>query len=152
MNVHKNARLTPIGRIHLIELIDSAGLKAAAAATGLSSRAAAKWRDREACEGVAGLVDHSSRPRHLRAPITEAKRERIVRLRQRRRTMRTIAPNSDASHSHAMRLRLASEFAPSDGPTHHPANALQLSLVVSSSRTGQVQSSLPYLVDSVVSQ
>jgi hypothetical protein len=35
MNVHKNARLTPIGRIHLIELIDSAGLKAAAAANGL---------------------------------------------------------------------------------------------------------------------
>jgi transposase InsO family protein len=91
MNVHKNARLTPNGRIHLIELINRAGLKAAAAATGLSLRTAAKWRDREACEGVAGLVDHSSRPRRLRAPITEAKRERIVRLRQRRCTMRTIA-------------------------------------------------------------
>lgn len=91
MNVHKNARLTPNGRIHLIELIDRAGLKAAAAATGLSSRTAAKWRDRETCEGVAGLVDHSSRPRRLRAPITEAKRERIVRLRRRRCTMRTIA-------------------------------------------------------------
>ena len=91
MNVHKNARLTPNGRIHLIELIDRAGLKAAAAATGLSSRTAAKWRDRETCEGVAGLVDHSSRPWRLRAPITEAKRERIVRLRQRRCTMRTIA-------------------------------------------------------------
>ena len=69
MNVHKNARLTPSGRIHLIELIDRAGLKAAAAATGLSSRTAAKWRDREVCEGVAGLVDHSSRPRRLRAPL-----------------------------------------------------------------------------------
>ena len=91
MNVHKNARLTPNGRIHLIELIDRAGLKAAAAATGLSSRTVAKWRDRETCEGVAGLVDHSSRPRRLRAPITEAKRERIVRLRRRRCTMRTIA-------------------------------------------------------------
>lgn len=91
MNVHKNARLTPNGRAHLIDLIDRAGLKAAAAATGLSSRTAAKWRDRQACEGVEGLVDRSSRPRQVRAPITEAKRERIVRLRQRRCTMRAIA-------------------------------------------------------------
>ena len=91
MNVHKNARLTPNGRIHLIELIDSVGLKAAAAATGLSSRTAAKWQDREAGEGVAGLVDRSSRSQRVRAPITAAKRERIVRLRQRRSTMRTIA-------------------------------------------------------------
>lgn len=90
MNVHKNARLTPNGRAHLLELIDIVGLKAAAAATGLSSRTAAKWRDRQACEGVAGLVDRSSRPQQVRAPITEAKRERIVRLRQRRCTMRAI--------------------------------------------------------------
>ena len=91
MNVHKNARLTPNGRIHLIELIDSAGLKAAAAATGLSSRTAAKWRDRGAREGIAGLADRSSRPQQVRAPIAAAKRERMVRLRQRRCTMRTIA-------------------------------------------------------------
>ena len=54
MNVHKNVRLTPNGRAHLVELIDSAGLRAAAAATGLSSRTAAKWRYRQACEGVEG--------------------------------------------------------------------------------------------------
>jgi transposase InsO family protein len=75
----------------LLELIDSVGLKAAAAATGLSPRTAAKWRDRRACEGVAGLVDRSSRPQQVRAPVTEAKRQRIVRLRQRRCMMRTIA-------------------------------------------------------------
>ena len=91
MNVHKNARLTPNGRIHLIELIDSAGLKAAAAATGLSSRTAAKWRDRQVREGVVGLVDRSSRPKRLRAPTAATKCERIVRLRQRRCTMRVIA-------------------------------------------------------------
>lgn len=91
MNVHKNARLTPNGRIHLIELIDSVGLKAAAVATGLSPRTAAKWRDRKAREGVAGLSDRSSRPQQVRAPIPATKRERIVRLRQRRATMRTIA-------------------------------------------------------------
>jgi transposase InsO family protein len=91
MNVHKNARLTPNGRVHLVELIDSTGLQSAAAATGLSTRTAAKWRGRHAREGVAGLVDRSSRPQRLRRPIAAPKCERIVRLRQRRRTMRSIA-------------------------------------------------------------
>lgn len=91
MNVHKNARLTPNGRVHLVELISSNGLRAAAMATGLSTRTAAKWRRRHADEGEAGLVDRSSRPQRLRAPIGATKRERIVRLRQRRRTMRSIA-------------------------------------------------------------
>ena len=91
MNVHKNARLTPNGRVHLLELIDAMGLQAAAAATGLSTRSAAKWRARHAREGTSGLVDRSSRPQRLRAPIPVVTRDRIVRLRQRRRTMRSIA-------------------------------------------------------------
>lgn len=37
------------------------------------------------------LVDRSSRPQRLRAPVAASKRQRIVRLRQRRRTMRSIA-------------------------------------------------------------
>jgi len=91
MNVHKNARLTPNGRVHLLELIDTMGLQAAAAAAGLSTRSAAKWRSRHAREGVSGLVDRSSRPQRLRAPLPVATRDRVVRLRQRRRTMRSIA-------------------------------------------------------------
>ncbi len=91
MNVHKNARLTPNGRVHLVELINSSGLRAAATATGLSTRTVAKWRRRHADEGAAGLVDRSSRPHRLRQPIGATKRERIVRLRQRRRTMHSIA-------------------------------------------------------------
>jgi hypothetical protein len=43
----------------LLELIDSMGLQAAAAATGLSTRSAVKWRGRHAREGMPGLVDRS---------------------------------------------------------------------------------------------
>src|SRR5438874_1120959 len=91
MNVHKNARLTPNGRVHLLELIDAMGLQAAAVATGLSTRSAAKCRPRHAREGASGLVDRGSRPQRLRAPIPVVTRDRILRLRQRRRTLRSIA-------------------------------------------------------------
>jgi hypothetical protein len=53
-NIHKNASMTPKGRAHLVREIDRIGLKAAAAAAGLSTRTARKWQRRVALHGAAG--------------------------------------------------------------------------------------------------
>ena len=69
MNVHKNARLTPLGRERIVALARS-GLtpKAISQTAGVSPRTVSKWIARCAAEGLAGLVDRSSRPRHMRKP------------------------------------------------------------------------------------
>jgi transposase len=66
MNIHKNARLTPQGRLLLAERITEHGWSAtqAAQAAGLSTRQAYRWFARYRCDGVAALADPSSAPRH----------------------------------------------------------------------------------------
>jgi transposase InsO family protein len=51
----------------------------------VSPRTAAKWADRYVAEGVAGMVDRSSRPRTSPAKTAPATVKRIVRLRWRKR-------------------------------------------------------------------
>ncbi len=84
MNVHKNARMTPKGRAHLVQDVAQRGVMAAAAA-GVSPRTAAKWQARAAAEGDAGLHDRSSRPQHSprRTPVERG--ERVLRLRRNHR-------------------------------------------------------------------
>ena len=91
MNVHKNARLTVEGRKLLIERIAVIGLTAAAEAAGVSLRTARKWLRRFEQEGLAGLVDRSSRPSRTRASLDEALRRSIEQLRRLRMPMRRIA-------------------------------------------------------------
>ena len=62
MNSHKNARLTRLGRAHLIRQIADIGLKAAAGQAGISTRRAHIWRKRWHDCGPDGLCDRSSRP------------------------------------------------------------------------------------------
>ncbi|MCX8099189.1 MAG: leucine zipper domain-containing protein, partial [Casimicrobiaceae bacterium] len=63
MNIHKNARLTPKGRAHLIDRIQRFGLSQAASAAEVSVTTARKWLRRYRAEGAAGLADRSSRPK-----------------------------------------------------------------------------------------
>ncbi|HHL22847.1 MAG TPA: IS481 family transposase, partial [Aliiroseovarius sp.] len=52
MSIHQNARLTPLGREHLVGMIESgASFASAAAACGCSARTAAKWWRRFRREG-----------------------------------------------------------------------------------------------------
>jgi transposase InsO family protein len=51
----------------------------------VSPRTAAKWSDRYVAEGVAGMVDRSSRPRTSPAKTSEQVKRQIVRLRWRKR-------------------------------------------------------------------
>ena len=85
MNTHKNASMTPRGRAHLVREIDRIGLKAAAAAAGLSERTARKWQRRWASEGAAGLLDRSSRPTRCPGRCDATKLERAVALRRNQR-------------------------------------------------------------------
>ena len=83
--MHGNARLTPEGRRILCERIAS-GRPAAhvAAEMGISRTTAYRWWRRYQIEGVAGLVDRSSRPRscphhtpaHVEARVIELRRAR----------------------------------------------------------------------------
>lgn len=92
MNVHKNARLTPIGRERIARQIES-GLRAAAvgAAAGVCPRTVRKWADRHRREGLAGLRDRSSRPHRLYRPTPQAVVEQVEALRRQRRTGKQIA-------------------------------------------------------------
>ena len=83
--MHRNAPLTPEGRLRLCQRI-AAGWSVAAAAESMnvSRQTAHKWWRRYQLEGEAGLVDRSSRPRscpHQTPPRIE---RRIVALRQSR--------------------------------------------------------------------
>jgi leucine-zipper of insertion element IS481/Integrase core domain len=83
--MHRNARLTPAGRLLLCERI-AAGWPVAHAARsmGMSRGRAYVWWRRYQTEGVAGLEDRSSRP-HRSPTRTKVSRERrIVHLRRSR--------------------------------------------------------------------
>jgi transposase InsO family protein len=84
--VHRNAPLTPEGRLRLCGRIASGWTVAAAAESmNISRQCAHKWWRRYQAEGLAGLEDRSSRPRscpHQTPPHLE---RRIVALRQSRK-------------------------------------------------------------------
>ncbi len=92
MNIHKNARLTPLGRERIARLA-AAGMAfvAIAAAVGVSVKTVRKWVARFAVEGVAGLADRSSRPHRLHRPTPAGQVEQIVALRRQRLSGQAIA-------------------------------------------------------------
>jgi len=93
MDIHKNARLTPILRYELVQrvLSQSCTLKAAAAAFNVSPKTAGKWTRRFLQCGRQALCDRSSRPHRLRRPTSSSVVEQIARLRRQRWTGTRIA-------------------------------------------------------------
>ena len=83
---HANARLTPMGRLLIIQRIEGGMPQAhVAAQMGLSRATVAKWWNRWQADGHAGLVDRSSRP-HRSPRRTDARtEERVCRLRRQKR-------------------------------------------------------------------
>ena len=80
---HANARLTPAGRLLLVERIEAGTTQAEVARQmGLSRGTVAKWWHRWCSEGEAGLVDRSSRPHRSPARTAGKVEERICRLRR----------------------------------------------------------------------
>jgi len=81
---HRNAPLTPQGRLLLCQRIEAGTpIAHAAVAMAISRRCASKWWRRYQVLGVDGLHDRSSRPRRSPRRTAERLEERIVRDRRR---------------------------------------------------------------------
>lgn len=105
MNVHKNARLTPLGRERLVGMIaGGATFSRAGAVCGCSAKTAAKWWRRFEREGRDGLLDRTSRPHSLRNPTPDAVAEQIIALRRQRLTGTHIAAKTGVSPATVSRV------------------------------------------------
>ena len=85
MNIHKNARLTYVRRLELVQDITERGSSVADAACrhGVSAVTARKWLGRFLADGQAGLQDKSSRPEKSPRAIEPQVALAIVELRRR---------------------------------------------------------------------
>src|SRR6478672_10521715 len=105
MDIHENARLTPLGREHMVNMVLSGQTpKAVSKAVGVCPRTVRKWVDRFKAEGLAGLRDRSSRPDHLRQPTPQATVDRIEALRRQRLTGKAIAAETGVSPATVSRV------------------------------------------------
>jgi len=105
MNIHKNARLTPIGRERLaMAVLSGQTPEAAARAAGVCPRTARKWVKRFQLLGPAGLQDRSSRPRKLREATPDETVQKVIALRRRRFTGKHIAAETGVSPSTVSRI------------------------------------------------
>ncbi|WP_369058233.1 IS481 family transposase [Caulobacter sp. 73W] len=92
MNVHKNARLTPVGRALMISRIedDSWPVARAASASGVSRRCAYRWLARHRT-GDRQLHDRSSAPRRCPLRVSADRQAQIEAMRRQRMTGPVIA-------------------------------------------------------------
>jgi transposase InsO family protein len=105
MNIHKNARLTPHGREHIVRAVTSGQTpKAVAQAAGVCPRTVRKWVGRYRIEGAAGLCDRSSRPHRLHRPTPQAIVDQVEGLRRRRYTGKQIAADLHISPATVSRI------------------------------------------------
>jgi len=116
MNSHKNARLTFLRRLEMVEDITKRGLSAseAAVAHGVSAVTARKWLARFLTDGVAGLADKSSRPAKSPRAIGPNVALAIVELRRKLFTQSLIATYlgvSKATVSRVLRRAGLSRFS-----------------------------------------
>jgi transposase InsO family protein len=92
---HRNAPLTPQGRLLLCRRIEAGSpIAHVAAAMGISRRCASKWWHRYLEFGVEGLHDRSSRPRRSPRRLSEATEAKICR----RRRAEKVGPDRLAIH------------------------------------------------------
>jgi len=106
MNIHKNARLTPRGRERIVRAVLEGGQtpQAAARAAGVCPHTARKWVARFQAEGLAGLVDRSSRPRRLRGATSPTIVDQVVALRRQRLSGQHIAKTVGVSPATVSRI------------------------------------------------
>ena len=105
MDVHKNARLTPLGRERLVKMLLSGQTpKAASEAVGVCPRTVRKWVARYSGEGPSGLQDRSSRPQRLYRPTPQSVIDRIEALRRQRLTGQAIAAEVGVSAATVSRI------------------------------------------------
>ncbi|MGE6786172.1 IS481 family transposase [Ensifer adhaerens] len=106
MNIHKNARLTPLRREEMAQLVIAGRLsKAQAARTyGVTVKIVGRWVERFRREGPAGMADRSSRPKRSPAQTPAAVADEIARLRRQRLTGKHIAKQTGVSPATVSRV------------------------------------------------
>ena len=131
MNTHKNARLTFLRRLEMVEDITKRGLSAseAAVAHSVSAVTARKWLGRYLADGAAALADKSSRPALSPRAIDPSVALAIVELRRKLFTQSRIATYlgvSKATVSRVLRragLSRFSDLAPVDAVQRYERDA-----------------------------
>src|SRR5881394_3823599 len=92
VDIHKNAPMTPAGRLRMVQaVVTGEPVSAVAARFGIDRKTVRKWLARYRTAGRAGLVDRSSRPHRSPTAIARGTARRVVTLRRQRRTMSSIA-------------------------------------------------------------
>ena len=93
MNIHKNARLTPLRREEMALSVIAGHVSKVQAARmhAVSTKIVTRWVERFKAQGRAGMVDRSSRPRRMPSMTDPAIARHIVALRRKRWTGRHIA-------------------------------------------------------------
>jgi transposase InsO family protein len=105
MDIHKNARLTPLGRERMVKMVLGGQTpQAVSEAVGVCPRTVRKWVTRYREEGPPGLQDRSSRPKRLHQPTPQAVVEQIEALRRQRLTGKAIAAATGVSSATVSRV------------------------------------------------
>lgn len=105
MELHKNARMTPMGRGLLVRrILGGMPVTGAAEAAGVSRRTAFKWKRRFTEAGEAALVDRSCRPLRMPRQAHPDRVEEVLRLRKRRNTGPQIAARVGLSPATVARI------------------------------------------------
>jgi len=104
MDIHQNARLLPRARAALAEeILRGRPVRAVAAGYRVSERTARKWLIRFQREGVSGMRDRSSRPRHSPLRTAPDVEQRVEQLRRQRFTGAQIARETGLSRATVFR-------------------------------------------------
>lgn len=113
MNLHRNARTTPVSRAEMVRRVLSLGQlpKAVAAAFGVDAKTVNKWVARFKAEGPDGLEDRSSRPKRLRRPTPPETHDQILALRRKRLPGKQIARETGVSRSTVSRILRAAKLS-----------------------------------------
>jgi transposase InsO family protein len=105
MELHKNARITPSGRMLLVRrILGGMPVTGAASAAGVSRRTAFKWKRRFTEAGEAALVDRSSKPHRMPRQAHPDRVQEVLRLRKRRDTGPQIAVHVGLSSATVARI------------------------------------------------
>ncbi|MDP2122732.1 MAG: IS481 family transposase [Hoeflea sp.] len=106
MNIHKNARLTPLRREEMALAVLEGGLTKAQAARiyGVTSKIVSRWTERHKSGGRAAMMDRTSRPEVSPRRIDQALAEQIIALRRKRLTGKHIAMETGVSPATVSRV------------------------------------------------
>ena len=105
MDTHKNAPMTPTGRLRMVQAVVAGEPVATVAARfGIDRKTVRKWAGRYCAEGRSGLNDRSSRPHRSPTAIARGTVRRVITLRRQRRTMASIARTLGISMSTVSRV------------------------------------------------